>query len=196
MPTSFREVSIAGWRKTLDSKSKLTFCDRFFLTRQKYQRLMAVKIRMQRGGATHNPHYRVVVTDVRSPRDGRFVEKVGVYDPKNKDQRKQFSLNLDRVDYWLSVGAQPSDTVRSLIKRARRQPSEDVASTEAPSQVEVAAEEAAPVEEVVAEEASAVDSAPEASAEDVAEEEAVVADESVSSEEAPAEEGDSTEKES
>lgn len=196
MPTSFREVSIEGCRKTLDSKSMLTFCDRFFLTRQKYQRLMAVKIRMQRGGATHNPHYRVVVTDVRSPRDGRFVEKVGVYDPKNKDQRKQFSLNLDRVDYWLSVGAQPSDTVRSLIKRARRQPTEEVASTEAPSQAEVAAEEVAPVEEVVAEESTAVEAAPEASAEAATEDEAVVAEESLSSEEAPAEEGDSPEKES
>lgn len=165
---------------------------------------MAVKIRMQRGGATHNPHYRVVVTDVRSPRDGRFVEKVGVYDPKNKDQRKQFSLNLDRVDYWLSVGAQPSDTVRSLIKRARRQPTEEVASAEAPSPAEVAVEEAAPVEEVVAEESTAVEAAPEtnveaadeASVEAATEEESVVAEESASSEEAPAEEGDSTEKES
>ena len=81
---------------------------------------MAVKIRMQRGGATHNPHYRVVVTDVRSPRDGRFVEKVGTYDPKNKDEGKQLNLDLERIDHWLGVGAQPSDTVRSLIKRVRR----------------------------------------------------------------------------
>lgn len=75
---------------------------------------------MQRGGATHNPHYRVVVTDVRSPRDGRFVEKLGTYDPKNKDESKQLNLNLERIDYWLGVGAQTSDTVRSLIKRVRR----------------------------------------------------------------------------
>lgn len=81
---------------------------------------MAVKIRMQRGGATHNPHYRVVVTDIRSPRDGRFVEKVGTYDPKNKDAGKQINLNLERIDYWVSVGAKPSDTVRSLIKKARK----------------------------------------------------------------------------
>jgi small subunit ribosomal protein S16 len=81
---------------------------------------MAVKIRMQRGGSTHNPHYRVVVTDVRSPRDGRFVEKVGTYDPKNKQEDKQVLLNLERIDYWLGVGAKPSDTVRSLIKKARR----------------------------------------------------------------------------
>jgi small subunit ribosomal protein S16 len=81
---------------------------------------MAVKIRLQRGGATHAPYYRVVVTDVRSPRDGRFVEKVGSYDPKNKDEGKQLSLQLERIDYWLGVGAKPSDTVRSLIKKARR----------------------------------------------------------------------------
>jgi small subunit ribosomal protein S16 len=81
---------------------------------------MAVKIRLQRGGATHAPHYRVVVTDVRSPRDGRFVERVGSYDPKNKDESRQLKLEMERIDYWLGVGAQPSDTVRSLIKKARR----------------------------------------------------------------------------
>lgn len=81
---------------------------------------MAVKIRLQRGGATHAPYYRVVVADSRKPRDGRFVERIGVYDPKHKDEGKQLSLELERVDYWLGVGAQPSDTVRSLIKRARK----------------------------------------------------------------------------
>ena len=81
---------------------------------------MAVKIRLQRGGATHAPYYRVVVADGRSPRDGRFVEKIGIYDPKNKDEGKQLSLELERIDYWLGVGAQPSDTVRALIKRARK----------------------------------------------------------------------------
>jgi small subunit ribosomal protein S16 len=75
---------------------------------------------MQRGGATHAPYYRVVVADKRSPRDGRFVEKVGTYDPKNKDAGKQINLQMDRIDYWLGVGAQPSDTVRSLIKKARK----------------------------------------------------------------------------
>ena len=81
---------------------------------------MAVKIRLQRGGATHAPYYRVVVADGRAPRDGRFVERVGIYDPKNKDASKQLKLVLDRIDYWLGVGAQPSDTVRSLIKRFRK----------------------------------------------------------------------------
>ena len=81
---------------------------------------MAVKIRLQRGGARPAPYYRVVVADSRKTRDGRFVEKVGIYDPKNKDEGKQLELVLDRIDYWLGVGAQPSDTVRSLIKRARK----------------------------------------------------------------------------
>jgi small subunit ribosomal protein S16 len=125
---------------------------------------MAVKIRMQRGGATHNPHYRVVVTDVRSRRDGRFVEKVGVYDPKNKDQRKQYALDLERVDYWLSVGAQPSDTVRSLIKRARRQ-TPAVAVEADPAPVHVAAAAPAPVVKPVAE---VVETPVEATTEEVA----------------------------
>lgn len=102
---------------------------------------MAVKIRMQRGGATHNPHYRVVVTDSRSPRDGRFVEKVGTYDPKNKDESKQLNLNLERIDYWLGVGAQPSDTVRSLIKRLRRSAKTETTETaETTETIETASE--------------------------------------------------------
>ena len=82
---------------------------------------MAVKIRLQRGGAKHSPHYRVVVAESRARRDGRYVELVGTYDPKNKDESKQVNLKLDRTDYWVGQGAQPSDTVRSLIKRARRE---------------------------------------------------------------------------
>ena len=82
---------------------------------------MALKIRMQRGGAAHAPHYRVVVAESSNRRDGRFVEKVGTYDPRNKDASLQENLDLARVEYWLSVGAQPSDTVRAMIKRARRE---------------------------------------------------------------------------
>lgn len=82
---------------------------------------MAVKIRLQRGGSTHAPHYRVVVADGRARRDGRFVERVGTYDPCNKEEEQQLDLNLERVDYWLSVGAQPSDTVKSLIRKWRRE---------------------------------------------------------------------------
>jgi len=106
---------------------------------------MAVKIRMQRGGAKHNPHYRVVVTDVRTPRDGRFVEKVGTYDPRNKHADKQVNLELERIDYWLGVGAQPSDTVRSLIKRARREaPAVETAAVAAEPATEEPVEEKTP----------------------------------------------------
>lgn len=80
---------------------------------------MAVKIRLQRHGAKKAPFYRVVAADSRKKRDGRFVENLGTYDPTNKDPARQLNLRVDRADYWLSVGAQPSDTVRSLIKRAR-----------------------------------------------------------------------------
>lgn len=108
-------------RKTLDRAGELTFVLPFsFNELRTPSGNMAVKIRMQRGGSAHNPHYRVVVTDVRTPRDGRFVEKVGTYDPKNKRESEQIKLKLERIEYWLSVGAQPSDTVNSLIKRARR----------------------------------------------------------------------------
>lgn len=122
---------------------------------------MAVKIRLQRGGAKHAPHYRVVVTDIRSPRDGRFVERVGTYDPKNKDEAQQLDLQLERIDYWLGVGAKPSDTVRSLIKRARRAGGQETA----------AVKESAPVPaEPVAEAAPAEPAAEAAPAEPAAEE--------------------------
>jgi len=81
---------------------------------------MALKIRLQRGGSNHNPHYRMVVAESSARRDGRFVEVLGSYDPKNKDEAKQVNLKLDRIDYWLSVGAQPSDTCKSLIRKTRR----------------------------------------------------------------------------
>jgi small subunit ribosomal protein S16 len=81
---------------------------------------MALKIRLTRIGTTHQPHYRVVVAEARSRRDGDPVEVIGTYDPRTKG--KQVNLKLDRVDYWLSKGALPSDTLNSLIKKARRAP--------------------------------------------------------------------------
>lgn len=111
--------------KGIDRGSEEGLRDRFFNRETGLDAGMAVKIRLQRGGATHAPHYRVVVADERSRRDGRFVERVGTYDPCNKVAEKQLKLNLERVDYWLGVGAQPTDTVRSLIRKWRReQPSE------------------------------------------------------------------------
>lgn len=76
-----------------------------------------VKIRLKRFGRTHHPYYRVSVMDQRSARDSKVIEELGFYDPKNKEEARQVSLKEDRVRYWLGVGAQPSDTVASLIKR-------------------------------------------------------------------------------
>jgi len=76
---------------------------------------MAVTIRLRREGALNRPYFKVVVTDQRSPRDGKFIEIVGTYDPKKAGQNS--TLRLDRIEHWISKGAQPSDTVRSLIKK-------------------------------------------------------------------------------
>src|SRR5207249_6785924 len=76
---------------------------------------MAVAIRLRREGALNRPYFKVVVTDKRSPRDGKFIEIVGTYDPKKAGQNS--TLKLDRIEHWISKGAQPSDTVRSLIKK-------------------------------------------------------------------------------
>ena len=76
---------------------------------------MAVKIRMKRVGAKNSPYFRIVVADSRSPRDGKFIEEIGSYQPLKKGDN--FILKLDRAQYWVSKGAQPSDTVASFIKK-------------------------------------------------------------------------------
>jgi len=81
---------------------------------------MALKIRLTRTGAIHTPYYRVVVAEARSRRDGAPVEQLGTYAPCDKGN--QINLKLDRVDYWLSKGAKPTDTLNSLIKKARKAP--------------------------------------------------------------------------
>jgi len=78
---------------------------------------MAVTIRLRREGARNRPYYKVVVADSRSPREGKFIEIIGTYDPKRPDHNS--TLKLDRAEYWIARGAQPSDTVRSLIKKNR-----------------------------------------------------------------------------
>ena len=80
---------------------------------------MAVRLRLKRMGRRHRPFYRVAAIDARAKRDGRVIEELGYYDPIASDQGKQLSLKADRIQYWLSVGAQPSDTVRRLIERSR-----------------------------------------------------------------------------
>jgi small subunit ribosomal protein S16 len=80
---------------------------------------MAVKIRLARGGAKKRPFYRVVVADVRAPRDGAFIEKIGTYDALlKKGDKDRVVLKSDRVEYWLSQGAQPTDRVALFIKEA------------------------------------------------------------------------------
>ena len=76
---------------------------------------MGVRIRLARHGAKKKPFYRIVVADGERPRDGKFLEKVGTYDPL-KDPAK-VTLNQDRIKYWIAKGAIPSDTVKSLFKR-------------------------------------------------------------------------------
>ena len=139
-----------------------------------------VKIRLRRFGKKNTPIYRVVVADKRSPRDGRVIEEIGTYDPLLK--KDNFTLKLDRVDYWLGVGAQPSDTVASFIKKARKGPVEEadeepvVEAAEAPTApAPVPEPEVAAVEEPAAEESPEPEA--EATAEESPEPEAPAADE-------------------
>ncbi|MEZ4464551.1 MAG: 30S ribosomal protein S16 [bacterium] len=78
---------------------------------------MAVSIRLQRFGAKKRPFYRMVAADSRAKRDGRFLEQLGTYDPR---ATPAIRFNMERLEYWLSVGAQPTDTAASLIRRHRR----------------------------------------------------------------------------
>jgi small subunit ribosomal protein S16 len=112
---------------------------------------MAVSIRLRREGAKNRPYYKVVVADSRSPRDGKFIEIIGTYDPKKPDHNS--TLKLDRIEHWMSKGAQPSDTVRSLIKKNRKQ-------TAAAPAAEESAAAPAPVEEPAAAPATEEPAAP------------------------------------
>ena len=80
---------------------------------------MAVRIRLKKMGRRHRPFFRVSVMDSRAPRDGRSIEDIGHYDPMVRDKSARITLKLDRIDYWLSVGAQPSDKVATLIKKVK-----------------------------------------------------------------------------
>ena len=75
-----------------------------------------VKIRLRRMGAKKAPYYRVVVADSHSPRDGRFIEELGTYDPMADSDK--IKVDMERVKYWISNGAQPTDTVRALLKKS------------------------------------------------------------------------------
>ncbi|NOS68800.1 MAG: 30S ribosomal protein S16 [Verrucomicrobia bacterium] len=77
---------------------------------------MPVRIRMKRIGAKNSPVFRIVVADGRSPRDGKFIEEIGTYHPRQKNNNVK--VDLERANYWISKGAQPSDTVASFLKKA------------------------------------------------------------------------------
>ena len=110
---------------------------------------MAVSIRLRREGAKNRPYYKVVVADSRSPRDGKFIELIGTYDPKKPDHNS--TLKLDRIDHWISKGAQPSDTVRSLIKKNKKNAASPASEAAVPAP---APEAAAPAEPTAAAESA------------------------------------------
>jgi len=80
---------------------------------------VAVRIRMKKMGRKHRPFYRICVMDSRKPRDGKAIEEVGTYDTTVRDKSQRVTLDMERIDYWMSVGAQPSENVKTLIKKVK-----------------------------------------------------------------------------
>jgi len=173
---------------------------------------MALKIRLARGGAKKRPFYRIVIAEASAPRDGRYVERVGTYNPMvPKDHEQRLTLKSERITYWLGQGAQPTERVQKMLagaglteapvireqpkksapgkKRAEREAEEAAAAADA-AEESAAAEAAAAADEAPAEEAPAEEAAAEeAPAEEAAAEEAPA--EETAAEEAPAEEDSS-----
>ncbi len=110
---------------------------------------MSVRIRMKRMGRKHRPFYRICVIDKRKARDGKAIEEVGFYDTTVPDKAQRVSLKMDRIDYWLSVGAQPSEKVNALIKKVKKGKF-GVAAAPPPLTAPKAPEPEAPVEEASA----------------------------------------------
>src|SRR6188472_249829 len=146
---------------------------------------MAVAIRLARGGSKKRPYYRIVVADSRNARDGRFIEKVGTYNPLlAKDSPERVKLDNDRISHWLAVGAQPSDRVLRFLdaagikeRSARNNPKKAEPGEKAKERVEERAKRAAEAEAAAAEAAAAPAEEPVATAEEAADAEAVVAEE-------------------
>ena len=156
---------------------------------------MALKIRLSRGGSKKRPFYRIVVAEASAPRDGRYVERVGHYNPMvAKDNDQRLVVNGDRVKHWLGLGAQPTERVQKLLSavsltdpvKLREQPKKSAPGKKRAEREAEAAEaaEAATAEEAPAEEAAAE----EAPAEEAATAEAAPAEEAATAEAAPAEE--------
>jgi len=157
---------------------------------------MALKIRLARGGAKKRPFYRIVVAEASAPRDGRYVERVGTYNPMvPKDHEQRLTLNGERITYWMSKGAQPTERVHKMLATAglaaapviREQPKKSAPGKKRAEREAEAAEAAAAAAEAAAEEAAAAEAAAEeAPAEEAVAEEAPA--EEAAAEEAPAEE--------
>ena len=120
---------------------------------------MALSMRLSRGGSKKRPYYRIVVADARSPRDGKFIEKIGTYNPLlAKDNADRIKLDTDRAKHWLSVGAQPSDRVARFLdvagikeRAARNNPNKAVPGEKAKERAEEKAAKAAAAAEGAAE---------------------------------------------
>ena len=160
---------------------------------------MALKIRLARGGAKKRPFYRIVVAEASAPRDGRYVERVGTYNPMvPKDHDQRLTLNGERITYWMGQGAQPTERVQKMLATAglaaapviRDQPKKSAPGKKRAEREAEAAEAAAAAAEeaAAAAESAAAEEAPaeEAPAEEAAAEEAPA--EGAAAEEAPAEE--------
>ena len=156
---------------------------------------MALKIRLARGGAKKRPFYRIVVAEASAPRDGRYVEKVGHYNPMvAKDNEQRLVVNGERIAYWLGQGAQATERVQKLLSTVemmstvtlREQPKKSAPGKKRAEKEAAEAEKAAEAAEAAAAEAAAAEEAAAAPAEEAPAEEAVA--EEAPAEEAPAEE--------
>ena len=124
---------------------------------------MAMKIRLSRGGSKKRPHYSIVAADSRMPRDGRFIEKLGTYNPLlPKDSEDRVKMNMERVEYWLGQGAQPTDRIARMLEAAgvrdkteRNNPNKAKPGKKAQERAEEKAAKAAEATEAPAEEAPA-----------------------------------------
>lgn len=140
---------------------------------------MATSIRLSRGGSKKRPYYKIVVTDSRAPRDGRFIERIGSYNPLlAKDDEKRVVLNVERAKHWVSVGAQPSDRVARFLdaagvleRGARSNPNKGEPGKKAKERAEDKAAKLAEAEEA-AKAAAAAPAAEEAAAEEAPAEQA------------------------
>lgn len=139
---------------------------------------MSLKIRLARGGSKKRPHYRIVVADVASPRDGRFIEKIGTWNPiLPKDHAERVKIDADRAKHWLSVGAQPTDRVARfldgaglLTREARKNPKKALPGKKRTERETAEAEARAAAEEAAKAAAEAPAEAVEAPAEEAASE--------------------------